>query len=199
MKKVFLKLFAFSMIALFVMVGCAKAPETELLQVKAGIEAAKAVEADRYTPVEFNALNDSLNVATTEIGVQDSKFILFRSYKKAAATLNSTITLAETVKVNAIAKKEQVKLDAQTCLAETVTLVDEVKSLITKAPKGKDGRIALEQISSDLSLVEASLAEVNTLMGSGDYLTALDKVKAANDKTLSLKEELTNAIGKSRK
>jgi len=176
--------------------SCAKLPEMEMTNAKAAVEAAKAAEADRYIPQEFRALQDSLNVAMTAVENQKSKFVLFRSYKKATAQLNNVITLGNTVKENAGIRKEQVKNEAQQTLAEATTLVTEVKDLIAKAPKGKEGKEALEAIQSDLALVEASLAEVSTLINNGDFLTALDKVKAARDKGQSLKTELEEAIAR---
>ena len=176
--------------------SCAKLPEMEIANAKAAVEAAKAAEADRYVPAEYRAVQDSLNSAMTEIENQKSKFALFRSYKKVTVKLANVETLANTVKENAGVKKEEVKNQAQQTLAEATTLVAEVKDLIMKAPKGKEGKEALEAIQSDLALVEASLAEVSTLINNGDYLTALDKVKAANEKGLSLKDELETAIAK---
>ncbi len=176
--------------------SCAKLPEAEIANAKAAIEAAKAAEADRYVPAEFKALNDSLNVAMTEVENQKSKFALFRSYKKVTVKLNNVVTLGNTVKENAGIRKEEVKNEASEVLAQANTLVTEVKDLILKAPKGKEGKEALEAIQSDLALVEASLAEVNTLMNNGDYLTALDKVKAAGEKAAGLKAELEEAIAK---
>ncbi|MCK9401488.1 MAG: hypothetical protein M0Q51_16035 [Bacteroidales bacterium] len=180
----------------FLFTSCAKLPEMEMTNAKAAVEAAKAAEADRYVPAEYRAVQDSLNVAMTEVENQKSKFVLFRSYKKVTVKLNNVVTLANTVKENAGIKKEEVKNQAQQTLAEATTLVAEVKELILKAPKGKEGKEALEAIQSDLALVEASLAEVSTLINNGDYLTALDKVKAANDKAASLKAELEEAIAK---
>jgi hypothetical protein len=194
-KNLMLTLAAFAVLTLM-FTSCAKPPEMEVTNAKAAIEAAKAAEAERYVAPQFKAVTDSLNVALTEIENQNSKFALFRSYKKATATLANTLTLANTVKENAAIRKEEVKNQAQQTLAETTTLVSEVKELITKAPKGKEGKEALEAINSDLALVEASLAEVSTLINNGDYLTAVDKVKAANDKAASLKAELEEAIAK---
>ena len=176
--------------------SCAKLPEMEMTNAKAAVEAAKAAEADRYVPAEYRAVQDSLNTAMTEVENQKSKFVLFRSYKKVTVKLNNVITLAGTVKTNAGIKKEQVKAEAQQTLATATATVAEVKELIAKAPKGKEGKEALEAIQSDLALVEASLAEVSTLINNGDYLTTLDKVKAANDKVNSLKGELQDAIAK---
>ena len=176
--------------------SCAKLPEVEINNAKASVEAAKAAEADRYIPQEYRALQDSLNVAMTEVENQKSKFALFRSYKKATAQLNNVITLANTVKENAGIKKEEVKNEAQQTLAEATTTVTEAKDLFAKAPKGKGTKEALEAIQSDIALVEASLAEVSTLINNGDYLTALDKAKAARDKAMSVKTELEEAIAK---
>lgn len=187
----------FAMAVLFT--SCAKLPEVEIANAKAAVEAAKAAEADRYVPAEYKALNDSLNVAMTEIENQKSKFALFRSYKNVTAQLNNVVTLSETVKEEAGIRKEEVKEEAQQMLAEATTLVSEVNDLIAKAPKGKEGKEALEQIKGELALVEATLAEVSTLIESGDYLTALDKVKAATEKGNSLKAELQEVIAKVRR
>ncbi|GAB1419584.1 hypothetical protein MASR2M12_23490 [Bacteroidales bacterium] len=195
MKNFVKTVFAFA-IAGVLFTSCAKAPEVEITNAKAAIEATKATEADRYVPAEFKALQDSLNVALLEVENQNAKFALFRSYKKAAATLNNVMTLSEQVKGNAATRKEEVKAEAQQSLAEVTTLVTEVKELLAKAPKGKEGREALEAIQGDVVLVESFLAEVSTLINNGDYLTANDKVKAAGEKANSLKAELEEAIAK---
>lgn len=186
-------------IAAVMFTSCAKAPEVEMTNAKAAVEAAKAVEADRYVPSEYKALQDSLNVAMLEVENQNAKFSLFRSYKKATATLNNMIAASETVKANTEVRKEEVKNQAQQALAEVTALVDEVKTLLTKAPKGKEGKEALEAIQGDIVLVESFLAEVSTLINNGDYLTASDKVKAAGEKAASLKVELEEAIAKKKR
>ncbi len=197
--KNFLKtIFAFA-IAGVMFTSCAKAPEVEITNAKAAIEASKAVEAERYVPAEYKALQDSLNVALLEVENQNAKFALFRSYKKATATLISVNTLSEQVKANAATPKEEVKNQAQQSLAEVTTLVAEVKELLAAAPKGKEGKEALEAIQGDVVLVESFLAEVSTLINNGDYLTAVDKVKAAGEKAASLKVELEEAIAKKTK
>lgn len=176
--------------------SCAKLPQEELDAANASVEAAKAVEAQRYLAADFNALQDSLNKAMTMIETQKSKFSLFRSYKDAKALLVTVTTMATTLKDDAIVRKEEVKNEVQATLTETNTLIAEVKTLITKAPRGKEGKAALEAIQTDLAGVEAALTEVATLVNNGDYLTAQEKVNAAKEKTNSLKAELEEAIAK---
>jgi len=194
-KKLYLMLIGLGAIVMLT-TSCAKLPQEELDAAKASVEAAQAVEANRYIPADFAALQDSLNKATTMIEEQKSKFSLFRSYKNAKALLLVVTQLGTEVKDKAIIRKEEVKNEVQAILTEATALVDGVKTLIKKAPRGKEGKAALEAIQSDLAGVEASLTEVNTLFANGDYLTADEKVKAAKQKLDSLKAELEEAIAK---
>lgn len=199
MKKNFLMLLAGLGAVAILATSCAKEPQMEIDAAKAAVEAAKAAEANRYIPAEFNALQDSLNTAMTMIEEQKSKFALFRSYKAPKAKLENVAALAATVKDNAGIRKEEVKNEVQNTLTEVTTLIEEVKNLITKAPRGKEGKAAIEAIQGDLAMVEASLAEVTTLVNNQDYLTAQDKVNAAKQKAESLKMELEEVIAKVRK
>jgi len=96
----------------------------------------------------------------------------------------------------AAVKKEEVKKEAEGILAQITPAIENVKKLMKKAPRGKEGRAALEAINSDLAAVEASVAEVNTAMTNGDFLTARDKAQANLQKLNSLAEELQAAINK---
>ncbi|MFH1297574.1 MAG: hypothetical protein ABIJ04_09915 [Bacteroidota bacterium] len=194
-KNLFLMLLGLGTI-LMLTTSCAKLPQEDVDAANASVEAAKAVEAHRYLPADFNALQDTLNKAMTEIEAQKSKFSLFRSYKVAKALLAEVDTMAATLKENAIVRKEEVKNEVQAALTETNTLIETVKALIKKAPRGKEGKAALEAIQTDLAGVEAALTEVTTLVNNGDYLTAQEKVNAAKAKLESLKSELDEAIAK---
>lgn len=178
--------------------GCAKLPQEDLDAANASIEAAKAAEANRYLPAEFNALQDSMNTVLTMMEEQKSKFSLFRSYKDVTAKLAAVNATAVALKDQVAIKKEEVKAAVQATFAETTTLIEEVKTLIKKAPRGKEGKAALEAIQTDLAGVESALTEVSTLVNNSDYITAQEKVNAAKAKTESLKLELEEAIAKTK-
>lgn len=182
--------------AMTLMMGCAKVPQQELDAAKAALDAAKAVEADRYAPELYNAVKDSLNAINAEVEKQNSKFALFRSYSKAKTMLAAALTAANTAKDTAVANKEKVKAEATDLLAKVGPAIDDVKKLMKKAPRGKEGKAALEAMSAELTAVEASVGEANTAMTSGDYLTARDKVQASLQKVSSINEELAQAIAK---
>ena len=79
---------------------------------------------------------------------------------------------------------------------EVKALVVENTALIAKAPRGKEGREALEAIKSDLAVAETTVTEVEALLANGDLIGSNDKIKAAKEKATSIKAELEEAIAK---
>jgi tetrahydromethanopterin S-methyltransferase subunit G len=176
--------------------GCAKAPQESVDAAKAALETAKQAEADRYMADEFKAAQDSLNAALAEIETQNSKFALTRNYNKAARMLEAATTLANSAAGNVVAKKEAVKTEAQQLLVDLQTALTDAKALLKKAPKGKEGREALEAIKNELTTVENSLTEVPVLIDNGDFLNAKDKLTAGLQKVQQIIGELNQAIAK---
>jgi hypothetical protein len=179
--------------------GCAKLPQAELDAATAALDSAKVVEANRYLADEFNALQDSLNSANVEIEAQKSKLFISRNYKAITEKLVNITTSVEGLKVRAEERKIQVRTEVQDTLVVLNELILEDKALLAKAPKGKEGKAALEAIMNDITVLEASVAEITTLITNGDYLTAQDKTNASKAKAEAIKEELTAAIGKTKR
>jgi hypothetical protein len=180
-------------------VGCSKAPKAELAAANAAIDSAKVIEADRYIPTEFNALQDSLNAVNVLIETEKSKSFFSRDYKVINEKLVALTTEIGALKPKAEERKAQVRTEVQDTLAILTTLIQEDKDLLVKAPQGKEGKAALEAIQNDVTVLDASVAEINTLITNGDYLTAQDKTSAAKVKALAIKEELSTAISKRRR
>lgn len=195
MKKLFFQLSALVLVATLV-TSCAKPPQVELDSAKASLEAAKLVEANRYLADEFNALQDSLNAASVAIETEKSKSFISRSYGTIAEKLVKITADADVLKSKVEDRKAQVRSEVQETLVALSALIAENKVLLAKAPKGKEGKAALEAIQTDITVIEASVNEVNTLISNGDYLTAQDKVNASKAKAESIKAELEAAIAK---
>ena len=68
--------------------------------------------------------------------------------------------------------------------------------MVAKAPRGKEGKAALEAISSDITVAETTVTEVEALLANGDLLGSNDKIKAAKEKATAIKAELEDAIAK---
>lgn len=180
-------------------IGCAKAPKAELAAATAAIDSAKVFEADRYLAPEFNALQDSLNAINVAVEEQKSKTFFSRDYKAINEKLVTITSEIGALKAKTEERKAQVRTEVQDTLNLLNTLIVDDKALLAKAPKGKEGKAALEAIQNDITVLEASVTEINTLITNGDYLTAQDKTTAAKVKAEAIKEELSAAIGKRRR
>jgi hypothetical protein len=104
--------------------------------------------------------------------------------------------MATTLQTNTLAKIEEIKTEYQTAFDEVQQMIVDNKDLVAKAPKGKGGREALEQIKGDISVVEVSAAEAQSLFDAGSYMDALNKINAAKSKSMELNTELSEAIAK---
>lgn len=176
--------------------GCQKPPQAQMDLAKAAVDSAKNAEADKYIPAEFNAIQDSLNMVLTNIEAINSESFWKRNYKPSAAQLDAIVVAANNAVTNAVAKKAEVKAKVETALTEAAALLAEDKALVLKAPKGKEGKAALEAIQQDITVIEASINESTALYNSGEYMAAHDKIMAAIEKANSIKQELNDAIAK---
>ena len=87
-------------------------------------------------------------------------------------------------------------MEADTLAKALAAGIESAKKLMTKAPRGKEGKAALEMIQNDITAVEASVAEISTSTANGDFLGARDKAQAGVAKINSIIEELNQAIAK---
>jgi len=183
-------------LALFV-TSCDKVPQVELDQANVAINEAKMAQADVYLPGEYAALEDSMRVINADIEVQKSKW--FKNFDGVRTKIANVTAQAATVKTNTEARIAQVKAEYQTVYAEVQQMIIDNKALVEKAPKGKEGREALEAIKGEIGVVETSVAEAQTLFDAGSYLDALNKINAAKSKSVDLNTELNEAIAKVKK
>ena len=174
--------------------SCGKVPQAQIDATNAAIEAAKTAEAAVYVPAEFAAVQDSMNAITADIEAQNSK--LFKKFGPAKLKLDATLALANQVAANAAVKKEEVKKEVETLMTEIKTVIEENKTLMKKAPRGKEGAAVLEQIKTEMTTIEGSVVEAQGMYDKGTFMDALNKVKAAKERAVGINTELKDAIAK---
>ena len=174
--------------------SCAKVPQTEIDAATAAVQEVKDSGADLYVPEAYSALVDSMKSANEKVEVAKAKW--FPNYSKAKDQLAVINQMAVDTKAKAEARKVELKAEVETMIAEVKTLNEGNKALIAKAPRGKEGRAALEAISSDVAVAETTVTEVEAFLANGDLIGSNDKIKAAKDKATSIKTELEDAIAK---
>ncbi len=194
-KNVFFSMMALAMVVMFA--SCAKVPQAEIDAANVAVDSAKVAEADVYVPEQLAQIQDSLQAALAAVETQKSK--LFSNYDDATKTLVYVSETAVQVKSASIARKAQLKEEIAVVIGEVTTMVAENKELIKKAPKGKEGKAALEAIASEMAVIETTVAECQAAYDNGQYVATIDKIKAAKEKAVSIKDELTAAIEKTKK
>ena len=176
------------------MTSCNKVPQVEIDAATLALSEAKAAGADLYLPDQYNAIQDSMNVAMQIIEAKKSKW--FARYGESVKQLEAIkVKSAEVVQATQV-RKEEIKREVEASLTEVTTLLTEDKDLLAKAPRGKEGKEVLDAITSELAVLETTVGEVSAQLASGDLLGAQSKVNAAKEKAMSIKTELENAIAK---
>jgi hypothetical protein len=104
--------------------------------------------------------------------------------------------LSLTVKANAETRKAEIQSEVDAVMAEVNSLVVEAKNLVANAPKGKEGKAAVDAISAEITTVEAAIAEATTLVEQGKWIEALDKLNASKEKVSAINAELQSVIEK---
>jgi hypothetical protein len=181
--------------AVALVTSCAKVPQAAIDAAKAALDSAKIVQADVYFPTEFTALNDSLTVIMQNIETQKAKTA--KDFKVVKTNVDAIAAKAAELSGGVEAKKEEVKAEADTMLVSAKTLLDEAKALVMKAPKGKEGKAVVEEIKNEISVIETSLTDAQTLYDGGtNYMEVVDKVKASTESLNGIIGELKEAIAK---
>ncbi|MEG2341192.1 MAG: hypothetical protein RSB69_10645 [Odoribacter sp.] len=185
----------FAVVMMIVATSCGKMPQEKMDATKVAVESAQAAQADIYMAPEFKALQDSLASVMQSIEAENSNF--FKNFDAQSAQLDALKAQAESVAAAVPAKKEAVKQEAETVMASVKTAIDETKALLAKAPKGKEGKAALEQIGNELNVVTTTVGEVEASMaGDVNFVQVLDRLNAAQKSVSDLNAELTEAIAK---
>ena len=196
MKKGLLKLVTLSILVVS-LASCAKVPQADIDAANVAIEAAKKAGADRYVAASFQAAVDAQKSGLAQVEEQNAKFALFRNYDASKTTLASVSTLATKAVEETTAKKESLKAEVNQAIIDLNALIVADKELLAKAPKGKEGKAALEAIGQEIAVVETVSTEVAAgVANNEDILTLSDKIKPAVEKAKAINTELTDVIAK---
>ena len=176
MKKGLLKLVTLSVLVV-TLASCAKVPQAD-------IDAANV---------------DAQKSGLAQVEEQNAKFALFRNYDVAKTTLVSVTTLSNKAVEETTARKEALKAEVTAAVTELTASIAANKELLAKAPKGKEGKAAVEAIGQEIGVVETVLTEVSAgLTNNDDILTLSEKVKPAVEKAKAINTELTDVIAKAK-
>jgi multidrug efflux pump subunit AcrA (membrane-fusion protein) len=183
--------------AALIFTSCGKLPQAEIDAAKNALEQAKTVQADLYLQADFYALQDSLNA--TVVAIEEQKSKMFGNYKMATEKLNEITVQATDLVAKTETRKEEIKTEVASAQLAISALIEENNQMLEMAPKGKEGKEALEAIKADVDGISTSVSEIPVLIENGDLLNAQTKVKAAQEKAVEINTELKTVLEKSMK
>jgi len=176
--------------------GCAQPPQETIDAANAAVEGARASGAAEYAPESLRAAEDAQAQLEAEMKAQESKFSLFRSYKKVADLSTAASSAGERALADAQAAKARKQEEARAALDTASSMLAETRSMLEKAPRGKGTQADLAAMKADLDGAEAALAEAGTAMSSESYLDALAKAKGATATVESVKAAVEEAMAR---
>jgi hypothetical protein len=188
------RLLVLAVVVMFIFVGCAKAPTQEISDAKAALEAVINEGANTYTPDEIKALNDQFATAVEEANAKTGK--LFASNSAAIEKLVKIKTDAEALKAVIPVKKDEAKNAALAAQTEVQTALEEAKTLLSSAPKGKGTQADIAAFTADIQAIEDSVPELQKAIDSEDYFGASEKAKSIKEKSVSISDQIKQAIEK---
>lgn len=187
----------FSLVAIMLIAaGCGSVPQADIDATNASVEAAKAAQADIYAPEQLKTVTDSLAVVMQGIETEKSK--LMKNFDAYKTQLEGLKVEADKIAAEVPAMKEAAKNEAIAGLDSLKVNLDAAKQLLAKAPKGKEGKAVLDEISTELSVIETTVTEISTTLAGENvnYKQELDKVNAAQKSVADINTELSEAIAK---
>jgi len=185
-----------TLLALPLLIGCSKAPETEMQNAQAAIQSAQTAQAEQYAPEAYQMAMDTLNAATAAKQEQDGKFSLFRSYGKSKEMFLAAQALADRAATAAAAEKERVKGEVATLMAETQTLLENATKALAGAPKGKGSKADIELLKNDLAAATTAFEEAKADIQAENYLAAKAKFETVKAKAQGVIDDVEKAKAK---
>lgn len=185
------------MVATLVFSGCGKKPVQEMNNAEIAINTVAKDGAEIYTKEELGKLRDELAATREQVDTQSKKFI--KKYGKAKETLIRIASDAAALKTTVTARKEEAINNALSVQNEAKMALDEAKTLLEKAPRGKGTRADIAALTADTKALEDSLAEVQQAIDNEDYLGAADKARVIKEKASAISDQIKQAMEKVRR
>jgi hypothetical protein len=162
--------------ALFMLTGCAKAPEAELAAARAAVKAAKDAGADIYMSKNFQNIQKALENAESEVALQEQSFPLMRKYKRSTMLLQKVTSLATEISNETPKIKEGVISQVKENLGLVKGMLLETADDIKKASRSKKDKALIEELKADLASAESASARAAEEFAAGNALKASESL-----------------------
>jgi hypothetical protein len=181
-------------LAAMVAVACAEPPTADVEAADRSLDEARSAQAAEYAPQSLRAAEEQRSQLDAELKAQEERFAMMRDYDKAKELAASTKSSAERATSDAAAARERARQEAADMIAQVRTTIDELKTMLENAPKGKGTEADLAMLQTDLNGMEQSLSEMENAFGEERFLEVKAKAQAVQQSANMMREELQQAM-----
>jgi len=168
-----------------IITGCAKPPTKEVESAEKAIAEAKLKEADLYVQDVFMKAEDSLKKA--------NDLIVAKKYKEAKKAAEDALSFAQQAIPMVDLNKTKMKTEAEQMVQDVQGMLDELKSIVAKAPK-KKSPINREEIQGMIGKWEVDMVSIKEQLEAQKIRQAYDQLKSMGEEIKAQKESVTAAM-----
>ena len=184
--------------ALIGALGCGNPCEAEKESVRRSFEQAGSAHAGLYAPQEFERAKGAVKAFEAECGRQQSRFLLFRSYRAAQSAANEARLLSEAAAERGRTGEGLVRQEALNARYEAGMAISDVVVALQRA-RGLTPNPAAQALTGRLNALRAALIEMQKLLEGGRLLEAREKAVQIREEAIRLLAEAQDGTGAAHK
>ncbi|NLD98772.1 MAG: hypothetical protein GX640_02765 [Fibrobacter sp.] len=177
--------------SIYLLAGCAKAPDTELSTAQAAIKAALDVESDKYMARNFLNLETAFKAAQDEITLQKNTFFLRRKYTRAQQLLQNVTDLATEIKNETPKAKQEMTELVENNLPIVKDMVKSTGQSIKAASRRKNKNL-IAALNVDLTIADSVVDSALVNFKAGKIYNASENLLKAQDILMQINDKLNN-------
>jgi hypothetical protein len=180
-------------VAALALVGCGKAPDAQVKQVTAALQAAEDAGAPQYAADAWNRAKQAADQVKAAVAAQAKRFSLFRSYGKATRMAADALRLAQQALSEANAKKEQVAGEVRGAIADLNAQLDAARKRLSGLPRIRG--LDPAALRSQLNAAGGMLVQAQTRLADEQYDSALATAAKAREAITNVLRAIERATG----
>ncbi|MEM7350976.1 MAG: hypothetical protein AAF657_09240 [Acidobacteriota bacterium] len=152
--------------------ACARTSEERVAAIGRLLEEARTFDAEDYAPQAFAKAEGLLAEARAELEVQRSKPWFRSSPRRSRELLEESEAAASLARAEAAAGVVRARREASQAVIAAHSALDRASEAYWRSPRGKDARVDLLRMRSDLDALLGDLTEAELALEHGDFLQA---------------------------
>lgn len=180
-------------VAALALVGCGKAPDAQVKQATAALQAAEDAGAPRYAPDAWNQAKQAVDQMKAAVDAQAKRFSLFRSYGKAGRLAADALRLSQQALSQAEARKGELAAEVKGAIADLNAQLDAARKRLAGLPRVRG--LDPGALRSELNAAGGMLVQAQTKLADEEFDSALATAAKAREAITKVLRTIERATG----